>query len=918
MSGGLGAIGQVPSDTGRANGDSKFRAIVEIFADWIWELDANGSYTQIGPRAHDVLGYDSQELIGKRYFDLVAPADAERARAAFESISRQRKPFWRVENKVLSKCGMELIIESSGIPVFGEDGTFTGYIGADRDITAQKRAQQELREEEAQFRGLVEQEIAGICMLAADGTLAYVNPRFAAMFGYAPDEVTGHPFTDFIADADRETVSQSFRERLEGIQSSGPSAFAMKRRDGSLIDVLAQGTLAILRGRPAIVAVILDITEQKKSEAAIAESELRLRTVLATARDGITLIDIDTEELVFVNPAFREMLGYSEQESRALRLKDCHPPEALAAVRREFQRNVKGDTGGASNVPMRRKNGSIFLADITGSPITYAGHNCIVGVLRDVTEAKRAEAALRLSEAQLSNALAIARAGHWEYDVASDRFTFNDNFYRIFHTTAERVGGYTMSSAEYARRFVHPEEIGIVAREVQAAVTATDSSYTRELEHRIVYADGTSGYIAVRFFIVKDDEGRTVRTFGVNQDITERKQNENVLRRVNRALRMLSSADAVLVHATDEQKLLDDMCKVIVEDGGFPLAWIGFAENDIGKSVRPAACAGTEFNYLQQLEISWADVDRGRGPTGTAIRTGSVQINRDFGSNPSVKPWRSASFAHGLTSSISLPLGQTAKLFGALTIYARETDAFNADEIDLLKELAGRLSYGIAALRDRRGRETAVERLQRSLSATVTALASTVESRDPYTAGHQHRVSLLAGAIAREMGVADHDIQGIFFASVIHDIGKIRVPSDILNKPGKLTPVEFELIKSHVEAGYDIVKAIDFPWPVGEMILQHHERLDGSGYPNGLKADAILLGAKILAIADVVEAMMSHRPYRAALGLDTALAEIENGKGRLFDPAAVDACVALFRQRGFNFQDVQEATRSHSPTQVSR
>ena len=149
--------------------------------------------------------------------------------------------------------------------------------------------------------------------------------------------------------------------------------------------------------------------------------------------------------------------------------------------------------------------------------------------------------------------------------------------------------------------------------------------------------------------------------------------------------------------------------------------------------------------------------------------------------------------------------------------------------------------------------------------------------------------------------MSEHDIQGIYLAGIIHDVGKINVPAEILNKPGKLSKLEFQLIQEHAQAGYDIVKGVDFPWPIAEMVLQHHERLDGSGYPQGLKGDAMLAGAKILAVADVVEAMMSHRPYRPALGIDAALAEIEKGKGTLFDPAAVDACVALFRQSGFHF-----------------
>jgi len=195
----------------------------------------------------------------------------------------------------------------------------------------------------------------------------------------------------------------------------------------------------------------------------------------------------------------------------------------------------------------------------------------------------------------------------------------------------------------------------------------------------------------------------------------------------------------------------------------------------------------------------------------------------------------------------------------------------------------------------------AVRQLRESLEDTVGAIASTVEARDPYTAGHQRRVAQLASTIAREMGLPEEQIRGIFFAGLIHDVGKINVPAEILNKPGVLTPLEMELVRVHAQAGYRIIKGIEFPWPVAEAIWQHHERLDGSGYPRALAADAIIIEARILAVADVAETIMSHRPYRPAKGLDAALAEIESGKGRLYDAAAVDACVRLFRQKGFAF-----------------
>ncbi|HEV2686108.1 MAG TPA: HD-GYP domain-containing protein, partial [Actinomycetota bacterium] len=170
------------------------------------------------------------------------------------------------------------------------------------------------------------------------------------------------------------------------------------------------------------------------------------------------------------------------------------------------------------------------------------------------------------------------------------------------------------------------------------------------------------------------------------------------------------------------------------------------------------------------------------------------------------------------------------------------------------------------------------------------------EARDPYTAGHQNRVGLISRAIAQELGLSEDLIEGIELTANIHDIGKIGIPAEILSRPGQLLPAEFELVKGHSRGGYEIMSGIDFPWPVAEMILQHHERMDGTGYPNGLRGDEILIGARIIAVADVVEAMSSHRPYRASLGAQEAFDEIIRGRGTEFHPEVVDACLRLYSE----------------------
>lgn len=193
------------------------------------------------------------------------------------------------------------------------------------------------------------------------------------------------------------------------------------------------------------------------------------------------------------------------------------------------------------------------------------------------------------------------------------------------------------------------------------------------------------------------------------------------------------------------------------------------------------------------------------------------------------------------------------------------------------------------------------KKLNKSLISTIYCLGTTVEFRDPYTSGHQKRVSNLALLIAQKMGLSEMQQEGVMLGAYIHDIGKIHIPAEILNRPGRLYEPELQLIKMHPQVGADILKETDFPWPITEMIVQHHERLDGSGYPNGLKGEQIILEAQIIAVADVVEAIHSHRPYRPALGLDVAIKEIQKNKNILYNSEVVDICIAIISKPGFDF-----------------
>lgn len=436
-----------------------------------------------------------------------------------------------------------------------------------------------------------------------------------------------------------------------------------------------------------------------------------------------------------------------------------------------------------------------------------------------------------------------------------------------------------------------------------------DGATHREADDVFWRKDGTRFPVEYVSTPMRDEQGELMGAVVSFADMSERKAHEKALARAVRALKTLSAGNKALVRATDELALLQAACRVAVEVGGYRMAWVGFADDNPEKTVTPKAWAGIEEGYLSNLNLTWADAEHGQGPASRAIRNGEPVVVHDIAADPGMVPFRELAIRRGYASAFAFPLRVDGRVIGALGIYAAEQDAFDDEEVELLEELGGDLAFGVASLRTRTERdriayahEHHAEMLQKSLEQSIQAIADIVEARDPYTAGHERRVGELAVAIAREMGLAEERIHGIRLAAGIHDLGKIKVPAEILAKPGKLTDVEFMLIKTHPQAGYDILKDVDFPWPIADMVWQHHERLDGSGYPQGLQDGPILLESRIMTVADVVEAMASHRPYRAALGIETALKEIERGRGSAYDPTVADACLKLFREGRFAFQ----------------
>jgi len=374
--------------------------------------------------------------------------------------------------------------------------------------------------------------------------------------------------------------------------------------------------------------------------------------------------------------------------------------------------------------------------------------------------------------------------------------------------------------------------------------------------------------------------------------------------RQNRLLNFISTINQSLREEANEVEAMRKVCRAAVLQGGFKLAWVALKGEE--NLVIVAAHAAYSDQCVEDL---LADGLQEKVPclmSLEAIKTGSITSCQPLNRLDCGAAMREVMISHGAASAAALPISVDGVVIGSLNVFASEDGFFHSDELALLEEAASDLAHVIEVMghhqRDLQISAKimqAADALRASLQGTVEVVGKVLETRDPYTAGHGARVARIAQAIAEEMDLGNMQVEGIYFGALMHDIGKIAIPSEILAKPSRLGEIEYDIIRSHPVTGYEILQKVSFPWPVADVAHQHHEHMDGSGYPQGLKGEEICLEARIVAVADVAEAMSSDRPYRTGRGIEAALNEIEQGSGTKYDEAAAYACLRLFRERGF-------------------
>jgi len=811
-------------------------------------IDKDGNFIYVNSKFKEIFGYDLNDIPdGRTWFRKAYPDPEYRHTVVSAWIDdlKERKVGEKRPREFIVTCkdGTKKIIELISVQL--ETGE---YITSCEDITGHKQAEEALQQSEEKHRVLIETTDTGYLILDAQGRVIDANKEYIRLTGYgALEEILGRGVVEWTAPYDLERnaaevkrcVEQGYVRNLE---------IDYINRSGQITPIELNATVLGSGYSARILLLCRDITDRRRTEQKLKESEEKYRNIFEHAVEGI-FQSTPEGKFLSVNFAMAKMYGYTSPEEMVNSITDIGTQYYVDPKRRiEFIHllDTQGIVEGFELETYRKDGSKIWVSenvravqDGEGKLLYYEG------TIEDITEQKQAVEALRTLEELESSVLSAIP--HAVIGLKERKIIFANNAVEtVFGWKPEELIG--KNTRVLYRTEEEYKEIG----QHFYPVLEKQQIYSEDFPCR--RKDGKD--MLCRVSTSRIGESLKERQIVVMyEDITEQKQAQ------------------MLLHESEEKY------RSIVE----------YAMEGIYQTTRGGQLIMGNKSFLQML-----------GYDSFEELTESI---RDIGKQLYVEP--------GQREELMRMLDKQNVVSGFETqLYRKDGSAIWVSfKVRTVRDSGGNMLYNEGTMEDITYRKQAeesirqnIDRLRKAIGGTIDVIAMAVEVRDPYTSGHQRRVSSLGRSIAKKMDLSQEVTDGIRMAGVIHDLGKISIPAEILSMPRKLTELEFGLIKTHPQIGYDMLKDIEFPYPIAQMVLQHHERLDGSGYPQGLKNEDIILEAKILAVADVVEAIASHRPYRPALGMDIALKEIIQNKGILYDPQVVEVCVKLFENNGFKFE----------------
>ena len=812
--------------------------------DAILLLDHDGRIVEANERAFERYGYPREELIGMSAERLRAPEDRNEFRTRMGEIEAHGGRIF--EARHVTRDGRALTVEVSGRVIPADGGAYVQAII--RDISKRKQVQAELEFKNAILSTQQENSLDAILVVDGEQKIISYNQRFVDLWQVPETLVKAGPDDPVLRSViDQIKSPQSFLEKIKYLYEHRKerSDDEIELKDGRILHRHSAPMIGVDGGYLGRVWYFRDITERRSAEKILRQSEERFRRYFELGLIGMAITE-PGKGWVEVNDSLCQMLGYGRSELLATDWAKLTHPDDLAADVERFNRVLAGEMDGYS-IEKRwiRKDGGIVYSIISVKCIRRDDRSVdyFVALALDITERKRAEEDLLASREMLHSVVENTPIRVFWKDLELRYLGSNSAFARDagLSNSGELVGkdDFQMAWRAQAEKY----------RADDRHVIDTDTP-SLDLEEPQTTPDGRTIRLRTSKVPLHAADGKVIGVLGIYDDVTAQRKAEDALRESEERFRAMIEQSISGACIIDGRGLFVYVNPRLVAI----LGYASYAELTGRPVLEVVAPEHHELLRAQMAKRLKGEPRRARYHFD-AIRKDGTRVTLG---------------AHGNAGTYR---GEPV----LITTVQDVTELRRAEE-----EV-----------------ERTVAKLKRAVKSTIEVVSTIGELRDPYTHGHEHRVGEIATAIAREMGLPEDRIEGIRVAGYMHDVGKIAVPAEILAKPSRLSPAEFALVKQHAQQSYDILKRVDFPWPVAEAAWSHHERLDGSGYPRGLKGDQIILEARILAVADTVEAMASHRPYRPGLGIEKALAEVDRCRGTMYDPAVVDACLRLFRQEGY-------------------
>jgi PAS domain S-box-containing protein len=809
-------------------------------------FDRQGNLISANPAACKILGLELEEMLGQNIKDSKWILQDQ---SGFE-LKDQDHPFFQVMASGKEVKNVRLMVRNpanqnerwlniDAVPEFlpGEKEKPYRVFVTLRDITGPVEAEMKVTAAAREWKDTFDSIDDLVSIHDTHSHIIKVNRALAKVFNKRPEEMVGMACYGQIHGTDCPVSECPHQKTL--LTGKPARAELFEPRLGLYLDVSTSPIFDSKGNIKGSVHIARDVTQRKETERRLAEVRDFNSHILVNAPFPVMVLSAEND-IQFVNPAFSKLTGFSEKEILGATPPFPYWPEDKRDL---YGAVLKNDKFASCERQFRKKDGELFWVKLTSKIFEEKGIIKYVLVSwTDITELKLANQSLVESESK--------------FRVLAEQSTnmiFINKAGRVVYANkkCEELTGYSKADF-YSPDF---DFLSIIAPNYRDSIAPNYHSHTDGLdiepfEYEITDRNGRSIPVLYSSKLITYDGGQAI--LGTIVDISERKRAEEQLRFREHLYR----------------SLFENMLN------GFSYCQI------ISENNQPTDFIYRAVNKAFSLHTGLTDVV---GKKVSEVIPGIQETNKELLQTysrvaSSGIPEKCESYIPGLG------------MWFAISIYSPEKGYF-VSVFDVITE-----------------RKLAQEKLKNSYEKVRTALegsisiaAKMVEMRDPYTAGHQKRVAKLSVAIAADMGLPEEKIAYLDLAARVHDIGKIHVPAEILSKTGRLTDLEFQMMKTHAQGGFDILNGVDFPWPLAQIVVQHHEKLNGSGYPNGLKGEEILLEAKIISVADTVEAMSGHRPYRPSLGMAEAMSEIARNKGILYDAEVVNACVNLVKNKGFRF-----------------